>query len=116
MPFGPVGLVLVAPERAKICYTLKFRFKASNNTAKYEAIITRMKLAAAMKAKNLKICSESQLMVNQTNENYQAKDTSMQLYLQKVKELLEKFNWIGIEQIPRLENFEANVLAKLASG
>ena len=51
-----------------------------------------MELAAAMKAKNLKICSDSQLVVNPINGNYQAKDTSMQLYLQKVKELLGKFN------------------------
>ena len=106
----------MAPGGAKISYALKFGFRASNNTAEYEAIIAGMELAAAMKAKNLKICSDSQLVVNQINGNYQAKDATMQLYLQKVKELLKSFNWIGIEQIPRLDNLEADILAKLASG
>ena len=40
----------------------------------------------------------------------------MRLYLRKVKELLEKFHSVGVEQIPRLEIAKVAVLAKLASG
>ena len=80
--------MLVAPKGAKISYALKFGFKASNNTVECKAIIAGTELAAAMKAKKLKICSDSQLVVNQINGNYQSKDASIQLYLQKVKGLL----------------------------
>ena len=51
---------------------LIFRFKASNNEAEYEALIVGLELAKEMKVESLDIFSDSQLVVCQINDEYQA--------------------------------------------
>ena len=53
-------------------YVLKFEFKASNNEAKYEALIVGLKLSKEMKVESLEIFSDSQLVVCQITDEYQA--------------------------------------------
>ena len=60
--FG-AGLILVSPEGHRMHYALRFRFKASNNEAEYEVLITGLNLAKEMKIESLEICSDSQLVV-----------------------------------------------------
>ena len=47
-----------------------------------------MKLAKELRVKNLKVYSDSQLVVNQVNETYQAKGEKLVAYLVKAKELM----------------------------
>ena len=56
---------------------LRFEFKASNNEAKYEALIAVLKLAKEMKVESLKIFNDSQLVVCQITETYQAQEEKM---------------------------------------
>lgn len=74
------GLVLLPlePERLRIEYTLRFDFKASNNDAKYEALLVWLRLARVVGIKHLNIFSDSQLVVSQ---EYQAKGKWMMAYL-----------------------------------
>ena len=60
---------------------LRFGFKASNNEAKYEALITGCNLANEMKAESLEIYSDSQLVVCQVTDEYQAQGEKMVAYL-----------------------------------
>ena len=60
-------------------YALHFKFKASNNEAKYEALITRLKLEKEMGVKRLKVYSDSQLVVNQTIGDCVVKEVRMVL-------------------------------------
>ena len=53
-------------------YALRFKFKASNNEAEYEALIVGLKLAKEMKVESLEIFSDSQLIVCQITDEYQA--------------------------------------------
>ena len=86
------GLILISPKGHRMHCTLRFRFKASNNEAEYEALIAGLKLAKKMKVKSLEIFSESQLVVCQITDDYQAQEKKMAAYLQKAKELLGSFN------------------------
>lgn len=45
---------------------------------------------------------DSQLIVNQLNENFQAKWEKMELYLKKVKEMIINFQEFDIEHILRV--------------
>ena len=49
-----------------------------------------------MGIEQLKILSDSQLVVNQINGNYQARDLKMTTYLKKALELKEQFNEFNI--------------------
>ena len=79
-----VGLVLITPEDKSIEYALKIQFKATNNEAEYEAVITRLQLCKALEAKRISLKTDS-LLVTRFWEKYKAKDANMQKYLQKKK-------------------------------
>ena len=66
-----------------------------------------------MQAKNLKIYSHSQLVVNQVTGVYLARGEKMAAYLEKVKKLMEIFTTISVEVILRVKNVNVDTLAKL---
>ena len=69
-----------------------------------------------MGLQQLRVYSNSQLVVNQVRGDYQAKGENMAAYLKIAGEQLKRFKWFKIEQVPRVENVEADGLARLASG
>ena len=67
------GLILTSPEGIDIKYALKFGFQASNNEAEYEAVIVGLNLTHSMEVDQLEVCSDSQLVVKQIEDTYEAK-------------------------------------------
>ena len=110
-----VGLILTSLEGIDIEYALRFGFRASNNEAEYEAIIAGLNLAHSMEVDQLEVCSDSQLVVKQIEDSYEARGEKMILYLEKVRELLKKFVRVQVRHIPRAENLRADALEKLAT-
>ena len=92
--------MLISPEGHKIYCTLCFRFKASNNETKYEALIAGLCLAKELQAHSIQIYSDSQLVVNQVNNIYLARRNRMAAYLEKPKGLMETFPIASIKVIP----------------
>ena len=64
---------------------------------------------------NLKVYSDSQLVVNQVNDIYQASEEKMVSYLEKAKKLLGLIATVLVEVVPRSKNTNTDALAKLAS-
>ncbi|KAK0601486.1 hypothetical protein LWI29_024751 [Acer saccharum] len=89
--------------------------QATNNQAEYEALIAGLKISTVLGADEVEIFSDSQVVVNQVLDEYQARDESMITYLELAKELLERFKEYRIVHVPREENEKADALAKLAS-
>ncbi|KAM1706426.1 hypothetical protein EV1_028062 [Malus domestica] len=58
------GLVFMTLDKMVMEYALRFKFKASNNKAKYEALLAGLRLAKHIGVKRIDIFSDSQLMVN----------------------------------------------------
>ncbi|GJZ70234.1 reverse transcriptase domain-containing protein [Tanacetum coccineum] len=108
-------LILTNPEGMEFTYALRFMFDATNNEAKYEALIAGLKIAEQMGVENLQTNVDSRLVVNQVNGTYVAKETDMIRYLEKVKTLTSSFKAFSIKQVPRNENKKANALSKIAS-
>ncbi|GKE74853.1 reverse transcriptase domain-containing protein, partial [Tanacetum coccineum] len=77
------GLILMNPEGAEFTYALRFRFDATNNEAKYEALIAGLRIVEQMGVKNLQANVDSRLMANQVNGSYIAKEPGMIKYLEK---------------------------------
>ena len=73
--------MLISLEGHKITCALRFGFKLSNNEAEYEALLTGLRLAKELKVRHLQIFSNSQLVVNQVMEEYQAQGEKMVAYL-----------------------------------
>lgn len=49
------GIVIHSSEGVEISYTVKFEFQVTNNQAEYEAFITELKLAHALRAERIEI-------------------------------------------------------------
>nr|GEV81993.1 reverse transcriptase domain-containing protein [Tanacetum cinerariifolium] len=110
------GLILTNPEGAEFTYALRFRFDATNNEAKYEALIVGLRIIEQMCVKNLQTNVDSRLVANQVNGSYIAKEPGIIHYLEKVKTLSSSLKKFSIKQV-LVEEFneksihEAEVLA-----
>ncbi|XP_077242391.1 uncharacterized protein LOC143882889 [Tasmannia lanceolata] len=109
------SLILIVPYNFVLDYALRFEFRASNNEAEYEALIAEMNLAVQTSAQRLKVYCDSQLVANQIQGVYEARDERMIKYLSKVRQLADKFKNFEVIRIPRTENTKADVLFKLAA-
>ncbi|KAL0420635.1 UNVERIFIED_CONTAM: hypothetical protein Slati_3086400 [Sesamum latifolium] len=110
-----VGIVITTPQGEDLEFAIKFGFKASNNEAKYEALVIGMRKSHETGAKHLLEYLDSQLVVKQVEGTYEAKEESMIQYLQQIANLKIKFYHFQIIQIPREENAKVDSLSKLAS-
>ena len=57
--------MLISPKREILKYEVKLQFSAMNNKAEYEALLTGLSLAKALKVKNLIIHANYQLIIGQ---------------------------------------------------
>ena len=78
---GGVGVIITAPDKEILKYGVQLRFLATNNEAKYEGILTGLRLGKALGVKNLLIQSDSKLVVEKIKGEYEAKEERMQKYL-----------------------------------
>ncbi|XP_057548014.1 uncharacterized protein LOC130826442 [Amaranthus tricolor] len=109
------GLLIVSSAGVRMERAVRFEFAASNNEAEYEALLMGLKICYEARAKELAAFSDSQLIVGQVKGEFEAKDDSMKMYLQQVKNFVPKFDKFTLEHIPRSQNAQADSLAKLAS-
>ena len=66
-----------------------------------------------MEVDQLEVCSDSQLIVKQIEDDYEVKNEKMIRYLKKVHELLKKFVRVQVRHILRTENTQADALTKI---
>ncbi|XP_071738599.1 uncharacterized protein [Rutidosis leptorrhynchoides] len=109
------GLVLTSPEGEEHTYALKFCFYASNNEAEYKALLSGLRIAFKMGIKYLRAYVDSQIVAQQVNGTFEAKDISMKRYLQLVEKISKNFETLEVVQISRNKNKKADVLSKLAT-
>lgn len=74
------------------------------NKAEYEALLARLKSAFRLKASELMVYSNSELVVNQVFGEYEAKGNRMAKYQTLVREEIKKFLAIRVEQIDHERN------------
>ncbi|XP_020989763.1 uncharacterized protein LOC107471113 [Arachis duranensis] len=112
---GGAGIILESPAGVIYEQSIKFEFPVSNNQVEYEALLGSLILAREVGATRLEVCSDSQVVTSQVNGSYQARDSLLQKYLEKVKELSKQFEEVTIQHVPRERNTRADLLSKLAS-
>ncbi|XP_074356236.1 uncharacterized protein LOC141695931 [Apium graveolens] len=106
-------LILISPEEFTIQQAITFAFKATDNQAEYEALLSRLRLAKYLGITSLIIHRDSHIMVKQTNGEYIAKDEKLAQYQTLVRSILETILDTTILQINRKENSRADELYKL---
>ncbi|XP_071727480.1 uncharacterized protein [Rutidosis leptorrhynchoides] len=109
------GLILTGPRQEEHTYAMRFNFKVTNNEAEYEALLEGMRIAQELGVKKLQAYVDSQLVANQINGTFDANDKSMQSYMDLVHSLADTFVDLRINQIPRSQNKQADVLKEEAT-
>ncbi len=115
---GPAAIgATIKDEQDKLIAHISQRIgRATNNQAEYRAIIAALEEAARLGAKQVKINSDSQLVVRQINGEYRVKKASLKPLYQQVKKLQSSLDGFTITYIPRQQNQEADKLANMALG
>ena len=89
-------------------------FPATNNESEYEALIAGLDLAKVAGAAKVVIYSDSQVITNQINGDYECKGERMKRCLDEVRAKVDDLE-AKVVQIPRGENERADRLAKATS-
>jgi ribonuclease HI len=110
-----VGLVYISPVGVRMEYIVRLHFTASNNTAKYEALINGLRIAVELEIKRLEIRGDLELVVDQVMKDKNCVDPKMAAYCQAVRDLEGKFHGLELHHVLCDYNKAVDVLAKVAS-
>ncbi|XP_075651868.1 uncharacterized protein LOC142622298 [Castanea sativa] len=109
------GIVIITPKGLRLEYSFRLGFRASNNEAEYEALLAELKVVLDLGAREVEIYSDSQLVVNQVQGSFEARDPWTMEYLQLVKRIMNRFLKTKVFQVAGRENRHTDSLATLAS-
>ncbi|XP_065004143.1 uncharacterized protein LOC135636383 [Musa acuminata AAA Group] len=80
-----VGLILKSPSRETYERSFRLQFRATNNEAKYEALLHGLCLTLEMHVGDLEVFNDSQLLMGHVNRSYKARDPTMVQYLTETR-------------------------------
>ena len=87
---------------------------ATNNEAEYQSLIDGLNYCVDNSIKEIEVFLDSNLVVEQVNENFKVKAANLKVLNSKVKELIEEFKLIKINHVYREDNKRADQLANMA--
>ena len=89
---GGVGVVLFHEKDKAVALSFKLEFPCLNNTAEYEAYLTRLAIALEIGVKRLKVLGDSNLVVCQAKGSFSLKEPSLAPYRAMAQRMEEKFS------------------------
>ena len=81
---------------------------ATNNVAEYEGVILALELAGQLRAKEVTLKVDSELVVKQIQGSYKVKNEGLKPYHARAVELAAGFTGFAIEHVRREKNKEAD--------
>ena len=88
--------------------------RATNNQAEYRAVIASLEKAVKLGARQVKVFSDSELVVKQINGRYRVKNTSLRILYDNVVRLAGSLEKFSIQHVPRSRSAEVDSLANKA--
>ena len=108
-------IVLISPSKETIHLSYKLDFRTTNNITEYEALLLGVKASKEMGIMCVKIFGDADLMIQQVNNNFQAKNVRPKAYRDEVWKLRDSFMFFDISYIPRAMNHLVDSLIVSAS-
>ena len=112
---GGVDIIMTSPRKDVLKYGVQLQFLATNNEAEYEAVLANLRIVRALGIKNLRLRTNSKLIVGQITNEYEGKKERMKRYLKLMTQIIDEFNDVKFEQIPWEDNSAVDEVVKLAS-
>jgi ribonuclease HI len=86
----------------------------TNNVAEYRALLRGLERAAQLRADEVRVINDSELVANQVNGVYQVKHPSMKPLHAQATAALSGFDRWSLQQVPRSKNAHADELVNRA--
>ena len=110
---GPAGVGVVIKHEGKIVKEIaKPIGDATNNIAEYTALIYALQEALALKADEVLVRADSELMCRQVNGKYVVRHENIKPLFEQVKKLATGFKRFRLEHVRREANQEADKLSR----
>ena len=105
--------VLTAPSGTQLKYAARLDITGcTNNMAEYEGLLLGLRKARALGVRRLSIRSNSELITNHIGKTYRALKPELVKYLAAMRSMEKYFLGFRVRSFPRLQNKQADVLAK----
>jgi ribonuclease HI len=113
---GPaaVGAVLKDKNEHLLSEISKYIGNATNNVAEYMAVIYSLQEALMMRAEQVVLRTDSQLVARHLKGEYKVKDKDLKKFYDLALHLCGGFDKVDIVEIPREDNEEADALVNKA--
>jgi ribonuclease HI len=112
---GSAGVLFISPRGEQLKYVFQLLFEVSNNEAEYEALLHGLCLVVSLGIKRLLVYSNSLVVVQQVNKEWDVTKDTMDAYVAKIRNLENKFSGLEIHHVIRDNNVGADVLSKMGS-
>ncbi len=110
---GPAAIGVVIKDGAKTVKTLSRSIgQGTNNIAEYTALIVALQEALILKADEVSVNTDSELMARQVSGAYAVKHENIKPLFEQVKHLVTGFKKFHIAHVPRGQNSEADALVR----
>lgn len=115
---GPSGIgVIIYDEKGNVIRNIsKFIGDTTNNVAEYTALIYGLQEALILRADEVMVNTDSELLAKQLSKEYKTKDAGLKPLYEQVSHLLTGFKKYEIKHIDRSGNKGADKLANKAIG
>lgn len=109
---GIAAIGVLIKQNGKVIRTISQSIgQATNNIAEYTALVYALQDALILKADQIVIRTDSELLYNQIEGIYKVKNQKLKSLYTQARHLLKGFNSFQFIQIPREQNKEADKLA-----
>jgi len=109
------AFVVYDSEGKKLLSEAIYLGQSTNNRDEYAALVRAMERANLEGVDEIRVHSDSELVVRQVGGRYRVKDIMLQQYVARVQALKKKFASFELIHVPRELNKEADKLAQQAS-
>ncbi|XP_026383610.1 uncharacterized protein LOC113279117 [Papaver somniferum] len=110
-----LGLVFTTPKGKKMFHSFRLEFKATNNVTEYKAVIHALRIIVEMGIHDVRLTSDSQLVIRQINGKYAIHDPVLQKYWELAQFYIGQIPNIKFRHICRKDNRHSDALAYIAS-
>jgi len=112
---GKAACAFIFVQKSSIFFSFsKLLGKKTNNEAEYEAIINALKEAKKQKLKEIKLYSDSELVVRQIKGVYKVKQEHLKKKVEEVRMIIDYFDKISFDNVPR-ENEYIQICDKMCN-
>jgi ribonuclease HI len=108
-------VLFISPQGEQLKYILQQHYKASNNRAKYEALIHGLHIVVSLGIKRLLPYGDSKVIIEQVNKEWDCVNDTMDAYCVEIRKLEGRFEGIEFQHVTRNNNVAADVLSKVGS-